>query len=100
MAHIVLTEDQMRAIGVGGPVDLRGPDGQLVAVAQPLVPGEAEALERLRRRRADPSPEPGIPSAQVQTHMRKLDEIRLREGGMTRDRMLDLLRRMRAGEEV
>ena len=32
--------------------------------------------------------------------MRKLEEIRRREGGMDAARMHDLLRRMRAGEEV
>jgi hypothetical protein len=65
-----------------------------------LEPGDptlAETIRECERRLASTAPR--VPSEQVQAHLRKLEEIRRREG-MDRDRMLDLLRRMRAGEEV
>ncbi|MGL4552951.1 MAG: hypothetical protein ACRC33_17385 [Gemmataceae bacterium] len=96
----MLTEEQARAVAGTEAVDLRDPSGRLLAVVRPLDDFEAEALENHRRRKASPSPEPLIPAEQVHAHLLKLEEVRLREGGMTHDRMLDLLRRMRAGEEV
>ena len=100
MAHIVLTEEQVRAVAGTEAVDLRDPSGRLVAIVRPLSAMEAEAIERHRKRRTNPVSKPTVPAEQVHAHLLKLEEIRLREGGMTEERMLELLRRMRAGEEV
>jgi hypothetical protein len=98
MPHIVLSEEQARVVGAAGEsVEVHDPQGRLVAFLEPLDPALAEVIRRSRRRLA--SSVPRIPSEQVQAHLRKLEEIRQREG-LDRDKMLDLLRRMRAGEEV
>jgi hypothetical protein len=59
---------------------------------------EREVIERHKRRQGLPK-EPGIPSAVVRAHLLRLEEIRQKEG-MDEAKMKDLLRRMRAGEEV
>jgi hypothetical protein len=43
--------------------------------------------------------EPGVPSAQVQAHFRRLTEIAA-DRELTKEEALDLIRRMRAGEQV
>jgi hypothetical protein len=99
MPHITLTEDQARVLTTSTEsVEVRDPQGRILNFLKPLDPTLAATILECKRRLA--SSEPRIPSAQVQAHLRKLEEIREREGGMDRDRMLDLLRRMQAGEEV
>lgn len=55
------------------------------------------AIERRRRRGGQTGPT--IPGEQVQSHLRRLEEIRQSEG-LDEAKMLDLLRRMQAGEQV
>jgi hypothetical protein len=98
MPHIVLTEEQASVVAESTrDVEVLDPRGQILAFLKPLDPVLAETILECQRRHA--SSVPRIPSEQVQAHLRKLDEIRQREG-MDRDKMLDLLRRMQAGEEV
>jgi hypothetical protein len=98
MPHIVLTEEQARILAeANGAVDVRGPDGQPVASLSLFTPQDIEALERHRRNRD--KREPGIPMTRVFAHLRRLEEIRQAEG-MDEAKMKELLRRMRAGEEV
>ena len=98
MPQIVLTEEQARLVTEASEsVEVRDPRGQLVALLKPLDPALAETILECLRRRARPGPR--IPAEQVEAHLRKLEEIRQREG-MDKAKMLDLLRRMRAGEEV
>lgn len=98
MTHIVLTEEQVRILEqAAGPVELRDGRGRTVARSTPLDPREVEILARSRESLAAGGP--GIPSAQVQAHLRKLEEISQREP-VDEARALELLRRMRAGEEV
>jgi hypothetical protein len=92
MPHIVLTEEQARVLASSTETQ-----GRILNFLKPLDPALAATILECKRRLA--SSEPRIPSEQVQAHLRKLEEIRQREG-MDRDKMLDLLRRMRAGEEV
>jgi hypothetical protein len=98
MPHIVLTEEQAREFAeASGGVEVYDPEGRILGILERLDPRMAGTIVECKRRQAAPGPR--IPSEQVQSHLRKLEEIRQREG-MDRDKMLDLLRRMRAGEEV
>ncbi len=100
MPHIVLTEEQMRIITeAGGPVDVRDAEGRPVASMQLLTAEEIELIERWKRKRDSGSPQSTIPGWQVQAHFRRLEEIRQQEG-MDLPKALELLRRMRAGEQV
>jgi antitoxin (DNA-binding transcriptional repressor) of toxin-antitoxin stability system len=98
MKHIVLTPEQARVV-LGGeePVEVRDEQGRTVAHLTPLSPLDVEAIER--HRRGQGRQQPSIPSEQVQAHFRRLEEIR-RSEGMDEAKALDLLRRLRAGEEV
>src|SRR5579864_3508774 len=100
MQRIQLTEEQSRILAEakGENVEVYDCNGQLVSFMKWLEPMDAEEVARHLRRRGLPK-EPGIPSAQVQAHLRKLEEIRQREG-MDEAKMRDILRRLRAGEEV
>jgi hypothetical protein len=99
MSQIVLTPEQSRILAQSAePVEVIDDKGQLVTTIERLSPAERAALEQFRRNRALNVPR--RPGAQVQEQLRKLEEIRQREGGMDEARMHDLLRRMRAGEEV
>jgi hypothetical protein len=98
MNHIILTEEQARVVSqTTDSVELRDPQGRTIALVKAMNPLLMEAILECKRRHA--SSEPRIPSADVQAHLQKLDEIRKREG-MDREKMHDLLRRMRAGEAV
>jgi antitoxin (DNA-binding transcriptional repressor) of toxin-antitoxin stability system len=98
MKHIVLTAEQARvALEAGEPVEVRDERGRTVAHLTPLHPADIEAIERAKRTRGLGGPR--IPSDQVQAHLQRLGEIREREG-MDEAKMLDLLRRLRAREQV
>jgi hypothetical protein len=98
MAHLVLTPDQARVVAEAKDnVEVRDPDGRTLALLTVLEPADAQVVARYRQTRD--TPREAVPSDQVQAHLRKLEEIRKREG-LDEGRMLQLLRRMRAGEEV
>jgi hypothetical protein len=98
MPHIVLTEEQARILEqAGGPVDVRDAEGRSVGSVLPLSPEDREAIARSRASQAAGGP--GVPSAQVQAHLLRLEEIAAREE-LDEARVRELLRRMRAGEEV
>jgi hypothetical protein len=98
MPHIVLSEEQERVVtGLTESVEVFNSRGRVLAFLQPVDPELAETIRECKRRLQSDSPR--IPADRVQAHLRKLEEIRQREG-MDREKMLDLLRRMRAGEEV
>jgi hypothetical protein len=101
MAHIVLTDEQIRALReANGAIEARDAEGKVVTFLQPLEPYVVEAILKHRERRAQGGPrEPGVPSARVQALLRKAHEIDEREG-MTPEKMQELLRRARAGEEL
>jgi hypothetical protein len=96
--QIVLTEEQARIVReANSTVEVQDDQGRTVAHLTPLSAQDIEAIERFKRR-GQPR-EPGIPSQQVQAHFRRLEEIRQAEG-MDLAKALELLRRMRAGEQV
>src|SRR5438874_599534 len=97
MKHIVLTAEQAQvALESREPVEVRDERGRTVAHLTPLHPADVEAIERAKR-----SLDTGrhrVPSEQVQAHLRRLGEIREKEG-LDEQKMLDLLRQMRSGEQ-
>jgi antitoxin (DNA-binding transcriptional repressor) of toxin-antitoxin stability system len=98
MPHIVLTDEQVRVLSESqGPVEVLDTQGRPVASLTTLDAADLEAIERYKRNRG--KQEPGIPAEQVQAHFRRLEEIREKEG-MDLPKALELLRRMRAGEQV
>jgi hypothetical protein len=97
MPHIILTAEQARiALGAGEPVEVRDEQGRTVAHLNPLHPADVEAIEQSKRSRSAGGQR--VPSDQVQAHLQRLGEVRQR-GAMDEATMLDLLRRMRAGEQ-
>jgi hypothetical protein len=98
MPHIILTEEQVQILAqAGGPVEARDAQGRALACLTPFGPVEAELIARSKQSQAAGGP--CIPSTQVQAHLQKLQEI---SGGEELDeaRLLELLRRLRAGEGV
>ncbi len=98
MTQITLNEEQSRIVAeASDTVEVRDAGGRLLTHIVPLTLDDREVLNRHRQRQgALPR---GIPSEQVQGHLRRLSEVREREG-LDEAKMLELLRRMQAGEEV
>jgi hypothetical protein len=98
MPHIVLTPEQSRVLAeAGGTVEVRDAQGQVVSYLKRFTPDELEAILRHSARKG--STTPGIPSARVQAMLQKAHEIDDREG-MTPEKMGELLRRTRAGQDL
>jgi hypothetical protein len=99
MPHIVLTADQARILEVTTlEVEVRDEEGRVLARIPP--PSEAEIIERIKRNQLNGDPDsPRYSSAEVQARLHRLEEIS-REEGLDEAKVRDLLRRMRAGEEV
>ena len=96
--HITLTPEQARVLQETTQfVEVRDEQGKTVGNLTLLSPVDLEAIDQAKRVRA--LSKPRVPSDQVQTHLRRLEEIRNREG-MDEAKMLDLLHRMRAREQV
>src|SRR5438552_4063590 len=99
MPHIVLTADQARTVAqAADAVEARDGEGHVLAHIHPLTAEVLGVLELHRMRKGQPK-EKGVPGAQVHAHFRRLEEIRERKG-MDEAKLKELLRRMRAGEEV
>ena len=98
MSHIVLTPDQARLVCESRePLEVRDEQGRTLASLTPLSPADREAIERSREARARGGPR--VPSEQVQAHLKRLDEISQTEV-IDETKALELLRRMRAGEQI
>ena len=98
MKHIVLTTEQAQMVRDAAElIEVRDEQGRTVAHLSPLDPADIEAVEQSKRSRGVGGNL--IPSNQVQTHLQRLEEIRQSEG-LDEAKMLDLLRRMRAGMTV
>lgn len=96
--HIVLTIEQARILREADePIEARDEEGRTVAHVAPLHPADIEAIEQSKRCRGTAGPL--VPSDQVQAHLQRLEEIR-RSEGMDETKMLNLLRRLRAGEQA
>jgi hypothetical protein len=99
MPRIVLNEEQSRILAESQEtVEVYDSQGQLVSFLKWFEPIDAEALARHLQRRGLPK-QPGVPATQVEALLRRFDEIDRTEG-MTRERMEDLLRRVKAGEAI
>lgn len=77
------------------PVEVRDEQGRILGRIPPL--SEAAIIAEAKRRRAEGGPR--YPAADVEARLRKLQEISQREE-LDAVKVKDLLRRMRAGEEV
>ena len=98
LKHITLTPEQPRVLQETTQfVEVRDAHGKTVGNLTLLSPEDLEGIEQSKRVLALGNP--GIPSEQVQAHLRRLEEIRSQEG-LDRAKMHDLLRRMQAGEPV
>jgi hypothetical protein len=96
MTHLVLTIEQARVVREAAePLEVRDEQGRTLAYLTPLLPEDIEAIEQSKRHRGVGGPR--VSADQVEAHMRRLAEIRQVEG-MTEPKMLELLRRLRAGE--
>src|SRR6266852_1365723 len=98
MPQIILTEEQAQVVTRNsGSVEVLDPQGRLLAFLEPLNPDLAEVVEECQRRHAAPGPR--IPAENVEAMLRKFEEIE-RGGGMTREKMEDIVRRVQAGEAL
>ncbi len=98
MKQIVLTAEQAQLVQQAGePVEVVGPEGRTLAHLTPLTAVEQEAIERFKHGR--PRRATVVPAEQVRAHLQRLEEIEAREA-LDEVRILELLRRMRAGENV
>lgn len=99
MQRIQLTEEQSRILAESKEsIEVYDSNGQLVSFLKWFEPEDAEAVARHLRRRGLPK-EPGIPSERVQAMLRRFEEIDRTEG-MTREKMEEILRRVKAGEAI
>lgn len=100
MQRIQLTEEQSRILAEarGENVEVYDSNGQLVSFMKWFEQMDAEEVARYLRRRGLPK-QPGIPSARVQAMLRKFEEISRTEG-MTREKMEEIVRRVKAGEAI
>jgi hypothetical protein len=98
MKHIVLTTEQAQVVREAGEaIEVRDECGRTVAHLAPLPAADIEAIERSKRLRGKLGPR--VPSHEVQSHLRRLGELRQAQD-MDETKMLDLLHRLRAGEQV
>src|SRR5215213_6220580 len=98
MPQIVLTEEQARVVSeaVEG-VEVFDAAGRFIAFFKPCDAELASHIAIAKSRLGQNGSR--VPSAQVRAHLQKLEEISQREN-LDEDKVLDLLRRTRAGEEV
>ncbi len=98
MKHIVLTTEQAKIVREAAePVEVHDEQGRTVAHLSPLSAADIEAIEQSKRLRGTRGPR--IPSDEVQAHFQRLGELRQTQD-MDETKMLELLHRLRAGEQV
>jgi hypothetical protein len=94
MAHIVLTEEQIRVVSEAkGPVEVLDPNGQLLASLVPFDAADIAALERYRQRKGKKGP--SIPSERVQAFLRQLHDLE-KADGLDETKVEELLRQIEA----
>lgn len=96
MSHIILNPEQIQVLErATTAVEIRDDKGRIVARIP--APTEQEIVARIQRDRT--ATVARFPAEQVERRLQRLEEIWCQEG-MDAPRMGELLRRMRAGEEV
>ena len=96
MPFIVLNSEQARVLEQAvQPVEVRDEQGRILTRIPPL--SEAAVVAEAKRRLAVKGPR--YPAAEVEARFQKLEEIS-RHSNLGLAQVKDLLRRMRAGEEV
>jgi uncharacterized protein YmfQ (DUF2313 family) len=91
MPHIVLTDEQAAVYnGADGPIEIRFPDGKVVAT---ILPEHSAAfIAELKRRAA--SPGPWYTGAQVQARLKALEEEWGRTGGFDQAYLREFLKKL------
>jgi hypothetical protein len=98
MQQLILTPEQSQLIAQHRErFEIRDSQGHLVGHLEPIDPELLALAKAVIERRKNGGPV--IPAEQVQAHLARLTEIRESQG-LDRETMFDLLRRMRAGENV
>lgn len=99
MQRLQATEEQSRILAEAkDTVEVYDANGQLVSFMKWLEPMDAEVVVQHLRRRGLPK-QPTIPSERVQAMLRRFEEIERTEG-MTREKMEEIVRRVKAGEPL
>jgi hypothetical protein len=95
MPYIVLSDDQAKILReAAGLVEVRDEQGHVLAR---VVPDEAAIVAEAKRRLAEGGPR--YSGAEIQARLQKLNEISQREE-LDEAKVKELIRKMRAGEEV
>jgi hypothetical protein len=98
MPQITLTQEQTRILlEATESVEVRDPDGRVLSFVAPMDAIDVAAVTRFKNTRH--LPRETIPAAKVAAHLKRLEEVRHKEG-LDEKKMFDLLRCMQAGEEV
>jgi hypothetical protein len=98
MAHIILTLEQVQALqSASGPLEVRDEQGRPVGRLTALTPIELDMIERARQMRTAGGHR--VSTAQLLGYLDRLGQIRDAEG-LDEPKMLELLGRLRAGEQV
>ena len=101
MKRIQLNEEQSRILAEGEElenIEVYDAQGKLVSFVKRFHPDDVPVIAKHLRRRGQPK-EPGIPSERVQAMLRRFEEIDRTEG-MTREKMEEIVRRVKAGEPI
>jgi hypothetical protein len=99
MQRITLTEEQSRLLAESKEnVEVYDSTGQLVSFLKWFDPATAEVIAQHIQRMNSPR-QPGISSERVQAMLRRFEEIDRTEG-MTREKMEEVLRRVKGGEAI
>jgi hypothetical protein len=98
MSHIVLSDEQAEVLKTASDtVEVRDSQGRILALVQPQDRRLAETIQECKRRLASKGPR--IPASRVQAFLRRLTEID-QQGGISQEKMQELLRRTQAGESL
>jgi hypothetical protein len=92
MPHMTLTDEQVRVFeSAGNPIEIRAPDGRVLATLTPPTPGEREIIKRWN------PPGPRISTQTLLAVLARAEEID-QANGITPEKMADLLRQAWAGQ--
>lgn len=97
MAHITLTEEQLRAIAAADKgIEVRGPANELLGSLTIFTQGEREAIERYKQNRGRDK-RPCVSGSQVQAFLQRLNQA-AEQGPVTASTVEQLIEQLRAGE--
>jgi hypothetical protein len=99
MTQIILTEEQTKVLDQArAKVQICDARGNVVTFVDANERVSAEEIAEAKRRLA--SPQPGVPSHQVEAHLRALEAEWQRTGGFDEAYMRSFLQRLRSGQSA